>query len=254
MQAVIFDMDETLVDTERVSQAAWRAAARDFGIVIPESILHAFVGCSIPNAMKMIDEEFGDPDFTVRLLLDRPGTRSSTPPGRTSSSSSPAPPRPSAPLARRERPCPRHLERPRARRRQHGALRPHGPLRRGGLRRGHRAPQAGARRLPGRRRAPGRRPRARCVAVEDSFNGVRSGAAGHAGADGPRLQRPHTRESARCAPRCCRRCTSFRRRSSASRLRGLLADAARRGAVAEAMARFWFMGRCFRTSRVGRRA
>ena len=68
MQAVIFDMDGTLVDTERVSQAAWRAAARDFGIVIPESILHAFVGCSIPNAMKMIDEEFGDPDFTVRLF------------------------------------------------------------------------------------------------------------------------------------------------------------------------------------------
>lgn len=68
MQAVIFDMDGTLVDTERVSQTAWRAAARDFGIVIPESILHAFVGCSIPNAMRMIDEEFGDPDFTVRLF------------------------------------------------------------------------------------------------------------------------------------------------------------------------------------------
>lgn len=68
MQAVIFDMDGTLVDTERVSQAAWRAAARDFDIVIPERILHAFVGCSIPNAMNMIDEEFGNPDFTVRLF------------------------------------------------------------------------------------------------------------------------------------------------------------------------------------------
>ena len=68
MQAIIFDMDGTLVDTERVSQAAWRAAARDFDIVIPDHILHAFVGCSIPNAMKMIDAEFGDPDFTVRLF------------------------------------------------------------------------------------------------------------------------------------------------------------------------------------------
>ena len=68
MQAVIFDMDGTLVDTERVSQAAWRAAARDFGIAIPENILHAFVGCSIPDAMKMIDAEFGDPDFTARLF------------------------------------------------------------------------------------------------------------------------------------------------------------------------------------------
>lgn len=68
MQAVIFDMDGTLIDTERVSQAAWRRAARDFGIEIPERILHAFVGCSIPNAMKMIDGEFGDPAFTARLF------------------------------------------------------------------------------------------------------------------------------------------------------------------------------------------
>lgn len=68
MQAIIFDMDGTLVDTERVSQAAWRTAAGDFGITIPERILHAFVGCSIPDAMKMIDAEFGDPDFTVRLF------------------------------------------------------------------------------------------------------------------------------------------------------------------------------------------
>lgn len=68
MQAVIFDMDGTLIDTERVSQAAWRHAARDFGITIPEKILHAFVGCSIPNAMKMIDVAFGDPALTVKLF------------------------------------------------------------------------------------------------------------------------------------------------------------------------------------------
>lgn len=71
MQAVIFDMDGTLIDTERVSQAAWRRAAQDFRIEIPERILHAFVGCSIPNAMKMIDDEFGDPAFTERLFNRR---------------------------------------------------------------------------------------------------------------------------------------------------------------------------------------
>ena len=71
MQAVIFDMDGTLIDTERVSQAAWRRAAQDFRIEIPEHILHAFVGCSIPNAMKMIDDEFGDPAFTERLFNRR---------------------------------------------------------------------------------------------------------------------------------------------------------------------------------------
>lgn len=71
MQAVIFDMDGTLIDTERVSQAAWRRAAQDFHIEIPEHILHAFVGCSIPNAMNMIDDEFGDPAFTERLFNRR---------------------------------------------------------------------------------------------------------------------------------------------------------------------------------------
>lgn len=71
MQAVIFDMDGTLIDTERVSQAAWRRAAQDFRIEIPERILHAFVGCSIPSAMNMIDDEFGDPAFTERLFNRR---------------------------------------------------------------------------------------------------------------------------------------------------------------------------------------
>ena len=42
MQAIIFDMDGTLIDTERISQASWRAAASELGIEIPERILHAF--------------------------------------------------------------------------------------------------------------------------------------------------------------------------------------------------------------------
>ena len=71
VDAAIFDMDGTLIDTERVSQAAWRRAAQDFRIEIPEHILHAFVGCSIPNAMNMIDDEFGDPAFTERLFNRR---------------------------------------------------------------------------------------------------------------------------------------------------------------------------------------
>lgn len=66
--AVIFDMDGTLVDTERVSQTAWRRAAQDVGIQIPERILNAFVGCSMPNARAMINEEFGDEALTDRLF------------------------------------------------------------------------------------------------------------------------------------------------------------------------------------------
>lgn len=67
-QAVVFDMDGTLVDTERVSQTAWRRAAGDFGLAVPERIWNAFVGCSLPNAHAMIDAEFGDPALTDRLF------------------------------------------------------------------------------------------------------------------------------------------------------------------------------------------
>ena len=67
-QAVIFDMDGTLVDTERVSQTAWRRAAAALGLDVPERIWHAFVGCSMPNARAMIDAEFGDPALTERLF------------------------------------------------------------------------------------------------------------------------------------------------------------------------------------------
>lgn len=71
MQAIIFDMDGTLIDTERVSQASWRAAAADLDIQIPERILHAFVGLSMKTAHTMIDEEFGDPALTDRLFARR---------------------------------------------------------------------------------------------------------------------------------------------------------------------------------------
>ena len=67
-QAVVFDMDGTLVDTERVSQTAWRRAAADMGLDVPERIWNAFVGCSIPNAKAMINDEFGDAALTDRLF------------------------------------------------------------------------------------------------------------------------------------------------------------------------------------------
>lgn len=67
-QAVIFDMDGTLVDTERVSQTAWRRAAADLGLDVPARIWSAFVGCSLPNATTIMNEHLGDPALTDRLF------------------------------------------------------------------------------------------------------------------------------------------------------------------------------------------
>ncbi|MDO4437673.1 MAG: HAD family phosphatase [Coriobacteriaceae bacterium] len=60
IKAVIFDMDGTLIDTERVCRTAWSRASAELGAPLPDWMLHAFVGCSLPNARSMLMEEFGD--------------------------------------------------------------------------------------------------------------------------------------------------------------------------------------------------
>lgn len=60
IKAVVFDMDGTLIDTERVCRTAWSRASAELGAPLPDWMLHAFVGCSLPNARIMLMEEFGD--------------------------------------------------------------------------------------------------------------------------------------------------------------------------------------------------
>lgn len=44
IQAILFDMDGTLVDSERVGQKAWAATADEMGIEIPDDLVRAFIG------------------------------------------------------------------------------------------------------------------------------------------------------------------------------------------------------------------
>ena len=44
IKAVIFDMDGTLVDTERLGIKAWKAGAAELGLAIDDALIHQFIG------------------------------------------------------------------------------------------------------------------------------------------------------------------------------------------------------------------
>ena len=44
IQAILFDMDGTLVDSERVGQKAWARRRDEMGIEIPDDLVRAFIG------------------------------------------------------------------------------------------------------------------------------------------------------------------------------------------------------------------
>lgn len=62
LEAVIFDMDGTLVDSERVSQEAWKRAARDLGIELPGELIHSFIGRTAPSVHALMVEHLGGDD------------------------------------------------------------------------------------------------------------------------------------------------------------------------------------------------
>ena len=71
IKAVIFDMDGTLVDTERLGIKAWKAPAAELGVAIDDTLIHQFIGRTLPDVMDILEASpQGD---SRRDGQDRPG-------------------------------------------------------------------------------------------------------------------------------------------------------------------------------------
>ncbi len=70
IQAVIFDMDGLILDTERVAQAAWRQAASEFGYDMEESVYQMVIGRRIRDSELIFKDHYGS-DFPFYEMRDR---------------------------------------------------------------------------------------------------------------------------------------------------------------------------------------
>jgi HAD superfamily hydrolase (TIGR01509 family) len=64
VEAVLFDMDGLLLDTEAVYIEAYQTAARTIGVAMPMALCHSMVGVPTPECEILIQAHFG-PDFSV---------------------------------------------------------------------------------------------------------------------------------------------------------------------------------------------
>lgn len=67
-RAVIFDMDGLMLDTERISREAWRAAALEVGLPYREDWLVHIVGRSMGDIGRVL-AGLGGPDFPVDIYM-----------------------------------------------------------------------------------------------------------------------------------------------------------------------------------------
>ncbi|MGC9399955.1 MAG: HAD family hydrolase [Anaerolineae bacterium] len=70
IQAVIFDMDGLMLDTERIARIAWRRAAADWGRTLSDELFAAITGLNATDANAVLQEAFG-PTFPVTAARRR---------------------------------------------------------------------------------------------------------------------------------------------------------------------------------------
>ncbi|MDA3873250.1 MAG: HAD family phosphatase [Kiritimatiellae bacterium] len=69
IEAVLFDMDGTLIDTERMGAASWDHAGEDVGLYVSEEVKRRMVGRNMLDIRSMVEEAL--PGEDVEPLLDR---------------------------------------------------------------------------------------------------------------------------------------------------------------------------------------
>lgn len=90
IKAAIFDMDGTLVDTERLGIKAWKAGAAELGLAIDEALIHQFIGRTLPDVMDILDKHYGSHETTEAIYRRHKEIR--VPMARPNWSLRPAPP------------------------------------------------------------------------------------------------------------------------------------------------------------------
>lgn len=69
LEAVLFDMDGTLIDTESIGHASWDHAGEEVGLQVPLEVKDRMVGRNIVDIERLVQEAF--PEEDVGPLMDR---------------------------------------------------------------------------------------------------------------------------------------------------------------------------------------